>query len=136
MQPQAFLGLTFNWGALLGWTAVQGSCDWQAVLPLYASGVCWTLVYDTIYAHQVSALSLHATPSHLALLSISVCVATPMQEGHSCCTCLEVLTLHGKIGWCYGVQDKKDDVSAGVKSTALLFAERTKPILATLQLRR
>lgn len=50
--PQAFLGLTFNWGALLGWAAVQGSCDWNAVLPLYASGVAWTMVYDTIYAHQ------------------------------------------------------------------------------------
>ena len=32
--PQAFLGLTFNWGALLGWAAVHGSCDWGAVLPL------------------------------------------------------------------------------------------------------
>ena len=53
MQPQAYLGLTFNWGALLGWAAVQGSCDWAVVLPLYASGVCWTLVYDTIYAYQV-----------------------------------------------------------------------------------
>lgn len=53
VQPQAYLGLTFNWGALLGWAAVQGSCNWVAVLPLYASGVCWTLVYDTIYAHQV-----------------------------------------------------------------------------------
>ncbi|KAK9809824.1 hypothetical protein WJX73_010476 [Symbiochloris irregularis] len=50
--PQAFLGLTFNWGALLGWAAVQGSCDWLVVLPLYAGGVCWTLVYDTIYAYQ------------------------------------------------------------------------------------
>lgn len=56
LQPQAFLGLTFNWGALLGWAAVHGSCDWAVVLPLYASGVCWTLVYDTIYAHQVSHL--------------------------------------------------------------------------------
>lgn len=50
---QAFLGLTFNWGALFGWAAVHGSCDWGVVLPMYASGVCWTLVYDTIYAHQV-----------------------------------------------------------------------------------
>ena len=58
VQPQAYLGLTFNWGALLGWAAVHGSCDWQAVLPLYASGVCWTLVYDTIYAHQVKLLPL------------------------------------------------------------------------------
>ncbi|CAK8542055.1 unnamed protein product [Lathyrus sativus] len=50
--PQAFLGLTFNWGALLGWAAVKGNLDPFIVLPLYASGVCWTLVYDTIYAHQ------------------------------------------------------------------------------------
>ncbi|KAK6123487.1 hypothetical protein DH2020_042776 [Rehmannia glutinosa] len=50
--PQAYLGLTFNWGALLGWAAVKGSLDPAVVLPLYASGVFWTLVYDTIYAHQ------------------------------------------------------------------------------------
>lgn len=50
---QAFLGLTFNWGALFGWAAVQGGVNWAVAGPLYASGVCWTLVYDTIYAHQV-----------------------------------------------------------------------------------
>lgn len=50
--PQAFLGLTFNWGALLGWSAVRGSLDPAIVFPLYISGVFWTLVYDTIYAHQ------------------------------------------------------------------------------------
>ncbi|XP_071452805.1 4-hydroxybenzoate polyprenyltransferase, mitochondrial [Hetaerina americana] len=50
--PQLILGMTFNWGALLGWSAVQGSCDWSVCLPLYISGVCWTIVYDTIYAHQ------------------------------------------------------------------------------------
>ncbi|XP_017307270.1 4-hydroxybenzoate polyprenyltransferase, mitochondrial [Ictalurus punctatus] len=50
--PQLFLGLTFNWGALLGWSAVMGSCDWSVCLPLYFSGVMWTLIYDTIYAHQ------------------------------------------------------------------------------------
>ncbi|XP_058097918.1 4-hydroxybenzoate polyprenyltransferase, mitochondrial isoform X2 [Magnolia sinica] len=50
--PQAYLGLTFNWGALLGWSAVKGSLDPTIVFPLYFSGVCWTLVYDTIYAHQ------------------------------------------------------------------------------------
>ncbi|KAK1792322.1 hypothetical protein P4O66_012272, partial [Electrophorus voltai] len=48
----ALLGLTFNWGALLGWSAVTGSCDWTVCLPLYFSGVMWTLIYDTIYAHQ------------------------------------------------------------------------------------
>ncbi|KAI0796539.1 4-hydroxybenzoate polyprenyl transferase [Abortiporus biennis] len=50
--PQAVLGLAFNWGALLGWSAVAGTGNWSVVLPLYAGGVCWTLVYDTIYAHQ------------------------------------------------------------------------------------
>ncbi|CAN0840862.1 4-hydroxybenzoate polyprenyltransferase, mitochondrial [Linum grandiflorum] len=50
--PQAYLGLTFNWGALLGWSAIRGSLDPAIVLPLYMSGVFWTLVYDTIYAHQ------------------------------------------------------------------------------------
>lgn len=53
--PQAFLGLTFNWGAILGWAAVHGNIDLSVVGPLYASGVAWTLVYDTIYAHQDKA---------------------------------------------------------------------------------
>ena len=49
--PQAFLGLTFNWGALMGWAAVRDEVAWPAVL-LYAAGFFWTLSYDTIYAHQ------------------------------------------------------------------------------------
>eukprot|EP00942_MAST-04A_sp_MAST-4A-sp1_P009995 g9995.t1 len=50
--PQAVLGLAFNWGALLGWAAVHGSCDWSVVLPLYTAGISWTMIYDTWYAHQ------------------------------------------------------------------------------------
>ena len=49
--PQAFLGLTFNYGALLGWAAVEGGIGWPAGL-LYVAGIAWTLGYDTIYAHQ------------------------------------------------------------------------------------
>lgn len=49
--PQLFLGLAFNWGALLGWSAHYGSLGWPAVW-LFASGIMWTLFYDTIYAHQ------------------------------------------------------------------------------------
>ena len=49
--PQAWLGLTFNWGALVGWAAMKESLD-PAVLLLYAAGFFWTLGYDTIYAHQ------------------------------------------------------------------------------------
>lgn len=72
--PQAFLGLAMNYGVLMGYSAAAGACDWAVVGPMYAAGVCWTLVYDTIYAHQ----------------------------------------------------DKRDDALVGVKSTALLFGDRTK----------
>jgi len=80
--PQGVLGLAFNWGALLGWSAVAGSTDWSICLPLYTGGVCWTLVYDSIYAHQ----------------------------------------------------DKDDDINVGIRSTALLFGEKTRPILTGLSL--
>ena len=101
--PQLVLGMTFNWGALMGWSAgafrrrrkrgrvgarinqsirrsactrltprpinhpitinhgprpsitapaVHGSCAWPVVLPLYTAAVSWTVVYDTLYAHQ------------------------------------------------------------------------------------
>jgi 4-hydroxybenzoate polyprenyltransferase len=74
--PQVFLGLAFNWGALLLWAAHTGSLSLAPVL-LYASGVAWTLFYDTIYAHQ----------------------------------------------------DREDDELIGVKSTARLFGDNTRPWL-------
>ncbi|HMB13534.1 MAG TPA: 4-hydroxybenzoate octaprenyltransferase [Roseovarius sp.] len=49
--PQIFLGLAFNWGALLAWTAHSGRLEAPAVV-LYLAGIAWTLFYDTIYAHQ------------------------------------------------------------------------------------
>jgi 4-hydroxybenzoate polyprenyltransferase len=49
--PQLVLGLTFKWGALVGWAAVTGSLS-LAALSLYAGSVLWTIGYDTIYAHQ------------------------------------------------------------------------------------
>jgi 4-hydroxybenzoate polyprenyltransferase len=56
--PQIFLGLAFNYGALLGSAALNASLDltvwpggWPSVL-LYVAGIFWTLGYDTIYAHQ------------------------------------------------------------------------------------
>jgi 4-hydroxybenzoate polyprenyltransferase len=48
--PQAWLGLTFNWGALVGWTAVADPAPAMALL--WAGGLAWTLGYDTIYALQ------------------------------------------------------------------------------------
>jgi 4-hydroxybenzoate polyprenyltransferase len=49
--PQIFLGLNFNWGALIGWTAVTGGLAAPPLL-LYLGGILWTMGYDTIYAHQ------------------------------------------------------------------------------------
>jgi 4-hydroxybenzoate polyprenyltransferase len=49
--PQAWLGLTFNWGALMGFAAARGGVGAPALL-LYAGGLFWTLGYDTIYAVQ------------------------------------------------------------------------------------
>lgn len=49
--PQAVLGLTFNFGALMGWSATNDILEPPALL-MYAAGFFWTLGYDTIYAHQ------------------------------------------------------------------------------------
>ena len=49
--PQFFLGLAFNWGALMGWATIYGRLDF-APLSLYFGSVLWTIGYDTIYAHQ------------------------------------------------------------------------------------
>ncbi len=49
--PQAFLGLTFNWGVLMGYGAVTGTLA-PAAITLYGASFFWTLGYDTIYAHQ------------------------------------------------------------------------------------
>eukprot|EP00850_Spirogloea_muscicola_P003529 SM000014S00317 [mRNA] locus=s14:636460:639298:- [translate_table: standard] len=92
--PQAVLGLTFNWGALLGWAAVHGSLHLPTVAPLYLGAVSWTLVYDTIYAHQdkdddvkvgVKSTALRfgdATPSWLAAFSCSTLLGLGL-AGHA-----------------------------------------------------
>ncbi len=49
--PQAWLGLVFSWGALVGWPAVEGRIETPA-LALYAGSVFWVIGYDTIYALQ------------------------------------------------------------------------------------
>ncbi len=95
--PQAFLGITFNWGALVGYAAVAGHLDARALL-LYAAGFFWTLGYDTIYAHldkaddllvgvKSTALRLgEATPAWLwgfygVMLALLVAAAVLAQKG-------------------------------------------------------
>ena len=49
--PQLFLGITFNYGLLLGWTSINGNLDTLPIL-LYIGAIFWTLGYDTIYGFQ------------------------------------------------------------------------------------
>ena len=49
--PQLFLGLTFNWGIIMGWTALTNNISIEPFL-LYLSAIFWTLGYDTIYGLQ------------------------------------------------------------------------------------
>ena len=49
--PQLFLGITFNWGILMAWTAMNNSISLEIMI-LYLSAIFWTLGYDTIYGAQ------------------------------------------------------------------------------------
>ena len=49
--PQFFLGLTFNWGIIMGWTSITNSISIEPLM-LYLSAIFWTLGYDTIYGLQ------------------------------------------------------------------------------------
>lgn len=49
--PQAWLGMVFNWGLLVGWTELRFD-NWDALAALYAGCICWVIGYDTIYALQ------------------------------------------------------------------------------------
>ena len=49
--PQLFLGLTFNWGIIMGWTSLMNNISFQPII-LYIAAIFWTLGYDTIYGLQ------------------------------------------------------------------------------------
>ena len=49
--PQLFLGLTFNWGIIMAWTAINNNISYEIIV-LYFSAIFWTLGYDTIYGVQ------------------------------------------------------------------------------------
>ncbi len=76
--PQLFLGITFNFGIILGWTAINGSIS-IAVLILYFGAIFWTLGYDTIYGFQdikddeiigVKSTSIKFKRNHMLFLNI------------------------------------------------------------------
>jgi 4-hydroxybenzoate polyprenyltransferase len=90
--PQVVLGLAFNWGALVGFAAVTGELSWAAIA-LYAGGVAWTMVYDTIYAMQdqrddaiigvrSTARRFAAAPRRWLTLFAALAVAAWILAGH------------------------------------------------------
>lgn len=99
--PQLILGMAFNWGALLGWSAVNGSCNWPVCLPLYAAGICWTVVYDTIYAHQVNRVMCRSVS---ILQDLSPCLSKSSDVWMSFkSTCLQLLQPSCVISHAQGV---------------------------------
>ncbi|XP_042498990.1 4-hydroxybenzoate polyprenyltransferase, mitochondrial isoform X2 [Macadamia integrifolia] len=99
--PQAYLGLTFNWGALLGWAAVKGSLDPAIALPLYISGVCWTLVYDTIYAHQDKEDDLKVGVKSTALRFGDLTKNWVSGFAIACISSLALCGFNADLGWPY-----------------------------------
>ncbi|XP_052203785.1 4-hydroxybenzoate polyprenyltransferase, mitochondrial [Diospyros lotus] len=97
--PQAYLGLTFNWGALLGWSAIRGSLDPAVVIPLYVSGVFWTLVYDTIYAHQDKEDDLKVGVKSTALRFGDSTKEWITGFGVACISSLSLCGFNANIGW-------------------------------------
>ena len=83
--------------------------NWTAALPLYAAAFSWTMIYDTIYAHQVGTQSQETVinSSHLRQQSAYL---------------PETLNLKFLLS---RFQDKKDDLMIGTKSTALRFGSKT-----------
>ena len=79
--PQAWLGLVFSWGALVGWPAVTGRIETPALL-LYAGTIFWVIGYDTIYALQdieddalVGVRSSARALDRHARLGVAICYA-------------------------------------------------------------
>lgn len=111
--PQLFLGLTFNWGALVGWAAVSGTVDAPAIA-LYIGCIFWTLGYDTIYAHQDkkddAAIGIKSTALLLGedttrmlgffyLMAVLAWVATGWLAGSGIAFFVMLLFAELKLGW-------------------------------------
>jgi 4-hydroxybenzoate polyprenyltransferase len=82
--PQAWLGIVFSWGALVGWPAVTGSLSWTVFL-LWFGSIAWVVGYDTLYAIQdmeddalVGVKSSARRLGNKAPLGISICYAVTL----------------------------------------------------------
>ncbi|XP_026325346.1 4-hydroxybenzoate polyprenyltransferase, mitochondrial isoform X2 [Hyposmocoma kahamanoa] len=101
--PQLFLGATFNWGALLGYSALQGHVAPEVCVPLYIGALAWTVIYDTIYAHQdklddarigMKSTALTFGPHTKPALSVALC---------SSLYCFAQVGAHADLQWPYYV---------------------------------
>ena len=140
--PQAWLGLTFNWGALVGYAALTGTLSASA-LAIYAAGICWTLGYDTIYAHQdkeddaligVKSTALRfgdGTQKWLAIFyagAIGFFVLAGLMAGLSLIYYLALTPAAAHFAW----QIRKLDIHDGQNCLAVFKSNKTAGLLALL----
>lgn len=98
--PQAYLGFTYNLGALVGWAAVKGSLqDPLVVFPLYISTILWTLAYDTIYAHQDVKDDAKAGVKSTAVLFGDSTRRWISVFGVGCIASLALAGFNAQLGW-------------------------------------
>jgi 4-hydroxybenzoate polyprenyltransferase len=112
--PQLVLGLTMNWGAFMGCAAVNGAMDYHLVLPLYGSGVAWTLVYDTIYAHQDKA-----DDAKLGLQSTALAFGSDLDRQRALLTVLATVTY---LQWLYVAVPGNSSLDLAQQSTHFWIA--------------
>ena len=99
--PQLWLGLTFNWGVLVGAAAVSGTLPVPALL-LYAAGVFWTLGYDTIYALQdIEDDALAGIKSSARRLGGQVTQGVAIVYGLTIALCAGAMILGGASTWLF-----------------------------------
>jgi 4-hydroxybenzoate polyprenyltransferase len=133
--PQLFLGITFNWGALVGYAAVAGSLGAPALL-LYLAGIFWTLGYDTIYAHQdrnddaligikssARRLGSNTRPFLFAVYGIAALLfaASAYAAGLGMLFWLGLAATLAHLGWQAAVVDIDDPADCGAKFRANRF---------------
>ncbi len=149
--PQVFLGLAFNWGALLAWAAHTGTLG-AAPVALYLSGIAWTLFYDTIYAHQdatddaligvksTARLFGERTPLALRmflvltvlLMGLAVLLALLPARPGSILTILAALIGPWALGWHLALQLARFDATKGPRLLQLFRSNRTAGLLPVL----
>ncbi|MGJ8584208.1 MAG: 4-hydroxybenzoate octaprenyltransferase [Marinosulfonomonas sp.] len=147
--PQAFLGLAFNWGALLAWAAVTGALHVPALF-LYAAGIVWTLFYDTIYAHQdkeddaligvKSTARLFGTSTHLwlrwfmilSVILMGAAVVTTMSGDHSALALVVGIGAPWAFGWHLAWQNRVLDIDDPDLCMRLFRSNRNAGLLPVL----